>query len=204
MKRNSCRLMAMVFALLLGLSALMAGCTTAGSTSTQPTASAAAATVAPTTEATAVPTTEATVAPTATPVESANLIWYLRNDKPTNADAVIAKANELIQKEINATVDFRFVSGGDYVDKMNLIMQASEAYDICFTSSWCNDYVKNVNSGAYIPLDSYVDKYPDMKSLLSDQLWGATKIGGKIYGIPNLGHVQPGRNVLQEGPGRQI
>lgn len=177
MKKSPRRLLAVAFALLLGTSALLAGCsgTPAPAATQQPAASetqAVAGTTAP--------------APTKEALQPVNLIWYLRNDKPANADSVTKKANEFIQKQINATVDFRFVSGGDYNDKMNLIMQASEGFDICFTSSWSNDYVQNVNKGAFIPLDGYIEQYPDIKSLISDELWGAIKINGKAYGIPNL------------------
>ena len=176
MKNSLTRFAALALALVLAAGAL-AGCAsaspiTAAATGKSDATEAAATTTAP--------------APTEAALEPVNLIWYLRNDKPANADAVVAAANKLIGEAINATVDFRFISGGDYNDKMNLILQASEEFDICFTASWSNNYVQNVNSGAYIPLDGYIEQYPDIKSLVSDELWGAIRINGKIYGVPNL------------------
>lgn len=170
------KMMSLILAVVM-LLVLTVGCGTTGDTGKSTTA----ATVASTQAAASQETTTATAA-----LEPVKLIWYLRSDNPVNGDAVVKKANELISKEINATVDFKFVAPGNYDDKMNLILQSSEEFDICFTSSWANDYVKQVNKGAYIPLDKYVEQYPAIKALISDKLWDAIKIQDKIYAIPNL------------------
>lgn len=120
-----------------------------------------------------------------TELKPVNLIWYISNTTPANSESVFKKANEIIGNKINATVDFRFI-GGDFGEKMKMVMAASEEYDITFTSSWNNDYTQAVNKGAYIPLDDYLVKYPALKGLMRDTLWESVKIGGKIYAVPNL------------------
>jgi putative aldouronate transport system substrate-binding protein len=113
------------------------------------------------------------------------LIWYLRNAEPKNAKAVIEKANAIIQDKIKATVDFRFINPGDYDNKMQLIMSASEEYDIAFTASWANNYLNNVSKGAYIPLDDLLAKHPSLQSLFRKEIWDAVRVSGNIYAIPN-------------------
>ncbi|WP_284642014.1 ABC transporter substrate-binding protein [Paenibacillus silviterrae] len=113
------------------------------------------------------------------------LIWYVRYSEPANAKAVVAKANELIQSKINATLDLRFINPGDYDNKMQLIMSSGEEYDLAFTSAWANNYLNNVDRGAYIPLDDMLVKYPDLQTILRKEVWNAVKVKGHTYGIPN-------------------
>lgn len=113
------------------------------------------------------------------------LIWYVRSSEPANAASVVAKANEIIQEKLNATVDFRFVNPGDYEKKMQLIMSASEEYDIAFTAAWSNSYLNNVSKGAYIALDDLLENRPELKGIFKDGIWDAVRVNGKIYGIPN-------------------
>lgn len=86
-------------------------------------------------------------------MDPVKLTWYVRFETPKNYESAIKKANEIIGKEINATLELKCIAPGEYNDKMNLIMQSSEEYDICYTASWSNNYSQNVARGAYIPLD---------------------------------------------------
>ncbi|MDF2927428.1 MAG: extracellular solute-binding protein family 1 [Paenibacillaceae bacterium] len=150
---------------------LLAGCQgkdTAGETGTPPAGGATA-----------------TAAATAQSLPEVKLVWYLRGTKPKNAEAVIAKANEITKAKINATVDYRFVEPGDYDQKMQLIMGAGEEFDICWTSSWSNNYVSNASKGAYLQLDDYLAKMPKLKAVLPEKVWNGVKVNGKIYGVNN-------------------
>lgn len=127
-------------------------------------------------------------------VKPVKLVWYLRNSAPKNLETVLAKANELISSKINATLDLRFINPGDYNDKMQMIMASSEEFDLSFTASWANDYLNNVSKGAYIPLDDLLVKFPALKQSLPEGIWNATKVNGKIYGVPN-------NQVMYDQPG---
>ncbi|MEK8128028.1 ABC transporter substrate-binding protein [Paenibacillus filicis] len=113
------------------------------------------------------------------------LVWYVRYSEPANAKAVLAKANELIQSKIHATLDLRFINPGDYDNKMQLIMSSGEEYDLAFTSAWANNYLNNVDRGAYIPLDEMLVQYPDLQSIMRKEVWNAVKVKDKTYSIPN-------------------
>lgn len=114
-----------------------------------------------------------------------NLIWYLRGSTPKNAASVTAKANEIIKEKINATVDFKFVEPGDYDQRMQLIMAAAEPFDIAWTSNWSNNYVSNVNKGAFLALDEYLDQFPQLKQSMPEKVWEAAQVNGKTYGVFN-------------------
>lgn len=119
-------------------------------------------------------------------LEPVKLVWYLRQSKPNNADAVLEKFNQMVYDEIRATVEFQFINPGDYDDKMTLVMSSGEVYDLAYTASWTNNYFNNVSRGAYLPLDEYIDKFPDLKNLFKPEIWDAVRINGKIYGVPNM------------------
>lgn len=113
------------------------------------------------------------------------LVWYIRQSEPPNTKAVLEKANEIIKSKINATLDLRFINPGDYDNKMQLVMSSGEAYDLAFTSNWANNYLNNVNRGAFIPLDDMLAEYPDLKAIMRQEVWEAVQVQGQTFGIPN-------------------
>lgn len=123
--------------------------------------------------------------PAAADLKPVKLVWYMRTAEPPNADKVLAKANEMIQKEINATLEMKWIEPGDYNQKMQLVMSSGEQYDLAFTSSWSNNYFDNVSRGAYLPLDELLAKYPELSGLFQPGILDAVKVGGKLYAIPN-------------------
>jgi len=118
-------------------------------------------------------------------LEPVDLIWYMRGDEPANAASVMAEVNKLLNEKINATLEMRFISPGDYESKMQLVMSSSEVYDLAFTSNWTNNFLNNVSRGAYLPLNDLLELAPDVKTLFQPDIWGAVSTGGKIYGVPN-------------------
>jgi len=180
----------LLLAIILASAAVLAGCSSSNNNTSASSPAAASAT--PVSSASAEPS------PTVDPVQElkpVELVWYLRMSKPNNADAVMAKLNEMIKAKINATVEFRFVAPADYNSKMKLAMAAQEEYDLVWTSSWVNKFAPNVSRGAYIALDEYIAQYPAIQNMYANKdIWGAVTIDGKIMGIPN-------QQIMGEQPG---
>ncbi len=119
-------------------------------------------------------------------LEHVDLTWYYRADSLPDQDAVFEKANEIFEKEINATVEFVPIAVSDYEQKMQTKYAAGDAGDINFTSSWCNNYAQNVAKGAFYEMDELLEEYaPGVNAFFTEDQWNAVKINGKIYGIPN-------------------
>lgn len=120
--------------------------------------------------------------------EHVTLKWYVRQAEPEGRERVLEAANEIVEQELNATLDLEFINPGDYNEKMQIIMAAGEEFDICWTSEWANKYDSNAAKGAYLALDDYFnDEYmPDILAAIPENLWEGVKVNGKIYGIPNL------------------
>ena len=66
-----------------------------------------------------------------------NLTMYLIGDRPVDNDEVFAKINEKLKEEINATIDVKFMSWGEYEQKYPLIFASGEDWDIIYTADWC-------------------------------------------------------------------
>jgi putative aldouronate transport system substrate-binding protein len=114
------------------------------------------------------------------------LIWYYLGNKEGDYEQVYAKANQIIQEKINATVDFQPMTNGDYRQKMPLKLAAGEKFDLAYTSDNILPYRDSVTKGGFIPLDDLINKYaPQTKKEIPDVIWQATKVNGKIYSIPN-------------------
>ena len=102
------------------------------------------------------------------------------------APAVYEAANKIIRDKINAEVDFTILDGGQYGQKMPVILSSGETFDMMFTSSWLNNYLSNVTKGALEPLDDLLIKYaPEYYNQVSSKYWDAVRVNGKIYGAVN-------------------
>lgn len=120
-------------------------------------------------------------------LEFVTLTWYYPGNYPQNdQEEVFAALNAKIKSKINAEVRFMPISWGDYDQKMTLADSAGEAYDLCFTSDWTNNYLQNVAKGAYLPLDELLKEYaPQTYASVPEAYWDATRVNGQIYGIIN-------------------
>lgn len=118
------------------------------------------------------------------PVE---LVWnFPLSAIPQDLQTVQDAVNKMTKAKINATVKLQPQTFADYKQKMNTVVASGENYDIAWVSNWNWDYVQNQSKGAFLPLDELINKYaPTLPKSMPQFVWDATKIQGKIYGIPN-------------------
>ena len=115
-----------------------------------------------------------------------NLTWYTIGSEPVELEKVQEEANKYIKEKINATIDMKFVDYGDYNEKMSVIINSGEDYDLAFTCSWAGDYIGNSRRGAFLELDQYLDTVgKDMKEAIDQRFWDGAQIEGKTYAVPN-------------------
>jgi putative aldouronate transport system substrate-binding protein len=100
-------------------------------------------------------------------------------------EAVAAEISAYCKEKINANVEIRF-SYGDYASQMTALDGSGEPYDICWCSSWFNNYINNANSGAYMAIEDMLPVYaPRLYSeVLNESFWDAVTLNGHIYGVP--------------------
>jgi len=127
-------------------------------------------------------------APVEEELEFVNLIWYQIGAVPNGVELMNEKLNEYLEEKINAHVEVRFTeAGADYNEKMNVIINSGEYYDICFTSNWAAYYFEFAPKGAFVALNDLMPKYaPDLLKVISEDIWAGSRINGKNYAVPVL------------------
>jgi putative aldouronate transport system substrate-binding protein len=172
---------------------VLAACTTATPTAAptavpQPTTApvtADTATTAPTAAPTDTPAPTATAAPTALPAYELRYIYA--GGIPKDLTVVQDALSTLLKAKINATIKLEVVDWGSYTDKVNLMVSSGEVFDLLFVCPWLSpSYIQLVNNGGLAALDDLLPKYaPDLQAAVPALAWGATKVAGKMYGVPN-------------------
>ena len=117
------------------------------------------------------------------PVE---LVHYVFNaGDVSDRAAVYSLINEKLAARIGATVEYVDIPGAEYDQRMQVVINSGEQYDVNFTSSWRNNYHVNVGKGAFADLT-------DLLPRLAPTIWGtqadyidAARIRGRIYAVLN-------------------
>lgn len=118
--------------------------------------------------------------------EVVELVWYQVGDAQKDEPDVIKKVNEYTEEKIGVKIKVNNVAWGDYNQKMQVVINTGDEWDMCFTCSWSNDYLQNANKGAFLELDEYLEKEgKEMHDLVDPRFWEAAKIGGVTYGVPH-------------------
>lgn len=116
--------------------------------------------------------------------ETVNLIWYQIGDHGPDADEVNEYLNEYLIENHNLSVDIIAVGFGDYRDKLNVVINAGEYYDIAFTASW-REFYPNARKGAYLDITDKVIEYsPDLYKFIPKFVWDGSKVDGANYCVP--------------------
>lgn len=116
--------------------------------------------------------------------------YFIHNGMETQTsviDEVEDAINAIIKPKINAVVELHPVHAWNYDEKMNNIINAGDKFDICYTSSWTNNYTQKVMKEAYVDITEMLPEYaPTLYANVDPALYEAVKIDGKIYGAINL------------------
>lgn len=118
--------------------------------------------------------------------EIVELTWYQIGDTQKDAQMVIDKVNEYTAEKIGVKVKIINVGYGDYNQKMQVVINTGDDWDMCFSCSWANDYLQNVNKGAFLGLDELLQtEGKEMYERIDSRFWEAAKVNGVTYGVPN-------------------
>ena len=117
--------------------------------------------------------------------EVVDLTFYMMNSPVTDQERIMEKANEIIEKEIGAHLNLVMVDSGQYQEKMNLMINTGDEWDLCFTASWM-DFYKHAAKGAYADLTELLPKLaPETYSRIPEGLWDGVTVDGKICASVN-------------------
>ncbi len=114
------------------------------------------------------------------------LTWYQIGDMQKDAQTVINKVNEYTTEKIGVKLKVNYVGWGDYNQKMQVLINTGDQWDLCFTCSWANDFGQNVAKGAFLPLDKYLqNEGKGMYESIDKRFWKAAQVEGVTYAVPS-------------------
>lgn len=117
--------------------------------------------------------------------EVTNLIWYQIGKKPNDLELVLDEMNTYLSNKIDANLEIRYFDWSEYNERMNIVLNSAEIYDMAFTSSWANSFLENVQKGNFIKLDYLIDEFgKEMLVQIDQRFWEGVKINNSIYGVP--------------------
>lgn len=119
--------------------------------------------------------------------EIVELDFYIMNTKPQDQERIMEKANAIIEEEIGARLNLICIEKPMYADKMNLMINAREDWDLCMTANWGGiNFYENAVKGAYADLTDLIAEYaPQTYSRIPEGLWEGVKVNGRIYAFVN-------------------
>ena len=112
------------------------------------------------------------------------LVWYVHGDKQQDVASVMEAVNAITVPAIGAKLDLQFIDQPSYTEKMQMMMAAGTEFDICFTG-YVNTYKYAAQRGGLLELDEYLKDMPELWNSMPARTWETTRLGGKIYAIPN-------------------
>lgn len=119
--------------------------------------------------------------------EFVTLDFYISNPPVPEQHRIMEKANEIIKDELNAELNLVCVDPGTYSEKINLMINSGEEFDLCFMANWGGmNYFENASKGAFVDMTELFPVYaPETYARIPAALWDGVKVGGKIYGSVN-------------------
>ena len=116
--------------------------------------------------------------------EVVELVWWQIGDAQKDHEKVLEKVNEYTSEKIGVKLKINTAGWGDYDQKMQVVINTGDRWDLAFTCSWANNYLQNANKGAFLELDEYLEG-KEIKDTIDPRFWEAAKVKGKTYGVPS-------------------
>lgn len=121
--------------------------------------------------------------------ETIPIKWYLAGSGPqADVQTVQEAINQYLLDTYNMNIDLQMIATdyANYPMKMQMVIASGEEYDICWTSSWNNNYYDNVNKNAFLSLDDLLkENAPELLASMDTSIWDAVRVKGSIYGVPS-------------------
>ncbi|WP_337103383.1 ABC transporter substrate-binding protein [Paenibacillus sp. YIM B09110] len=113
------------------------------------------------------------------------LVGYLIGEAPAGMPEVLKALNVKLKRDINATLELKYIGWSDLQSKYPLLLESGEQIDFIFASDW-NFYVSEATRGAFLPLsmemlNEYMPRHMDK---LPPEAWNSTLVNGISYMIP--------------------
>ena len=122
------------------------------------------------------------------PTDRIRYIIFASGGTLDDSDRIKASVNKITRERLGFGVDLEYIGYTDFADKVGMYMEAAEKFDMCYSGSVVStlSYSNRASGGYYKDITTLLPEYaPDVYASISEELWEASKINGKIYGVIN-------------------
>lgn len=117
-------------------------------------------------------------------LEYTELTLCLIGNAPDDIDMVMEKFNELTKRDLNCTVQIKWVVWGDFETKYPMLLSIGENIDLIYAANWLGFY-ENAQRGAFAPLEELLETYaPESYEALTDEVRELATVNGHLYALP--------------------
>jgi putative aldouronate transport system substrate-binding protein len=114
------------------------------------------------------------------------IVWHhIGADIPEgDKEQFLNEVNAYLEEKIGVRVNYDPYDWGDYTERMTLIANSGEAWDLAFTASWAFNYQDNARRGNFLAVNDLLDEYG--QGILKDmapQFIEGNKIDEKLYAV---------------------
>lgn len=103
---------------------------------------------------------------------------------PPDLPLVQAEMNRYLRDKLDASVEIKPVDMSSWWDRTGLVYASGSQVDLMFTAGWMR-FGDEVSRGRFLPLDELLQREgAGIASVLDPEILRASRIGGKLYGIP--------------------
>lgn len=105
---------------------------------------------------------------------------------------------EAVAEKTGVTLEIEAPPISNFTDRLQLVMASGDLPDIIYTWEFDQNYEKWAKDGLILPLDEYIEDYPNLMANISKDQWEKARVGGSegsIYGVPRT-HVEPTWGVI--------
>ncbi len=115
------------------------------------------------------------------------LKWYTIGIEPKDFGMVLPEINKYLGDKIGVNLDVKFIDFGDYTQKISVIINSGEDFDLAFTCAWAGDYLGNSRKGAFHDLNEFLstESGQNLYNAIDKRFWEGATIDGKVYAVPN-------------------
>ncbi|MDR1643870.1 MAG: ABC transporter substrate-binding protein [Clostridiales bacterium] len=116
--------------------------------------------------------------------EPYEIVWYQVGDGMTPDVQEVCDAVARMCPDLNISLKLVYFGWGDYNDKMTLIINSKDKFDICFAATWTG-FRQNVSRGAYIDItELFYENMPRYSAILDQAFVEGAKVGGRLFALP--------------------
>ncbi|NJP41105.1 DUF3502 domain-containing protein [Oscillospiraceae bacterium HV4-5-C5C] len=119
--------------------------------------------------------------------QAVNLVYYLWGDEGVANQDVLAKINEKLKADLNATLEIKYIGWSDVSTKYPLLFTSGESFDMTHASPTAAvSYFTLASQDVLVDITDDLDAVPTLKSTIPQETWDTTKYKDRIYGVPTL------------------